>query len=319
LRGLAGIPEQRDNIVRPLIPFSRGETTSYCQENRLWTHDDPANEDLAFSRARFRSRIIPELKLVNTNLDSALLRLAAIADEEDRFLNGMAAAALEQAERPLNGELRFLSDDVEMRFDRSQMEHLPIVLRKRAVRLACEVLGAGLSFEQTQIASMGIESETVGSITAEGGDVVVEWSKEFVNVRRIEVSSPFRCPLTVPGETLSDDFGWQFTAFEAPSGGGQPSRASLETKLDAAMIKEPLHFRSVKPGDTMQPLGFTGRRKLSDLLSEARLSQAARARFPVVCDMIGPLWAPGVCMDERARPNALTTQVIVLRFSTLKA
>jgi len=317
LHGLAGIPERRENIVRPLLQFTREETASYCAHLALWTHDDPANTDLAFSRARFRSRIVPELKLVNPGLDAALLRLSAIADEEDRFLNGMAAAALEQAEIPLNGELGFLTNDVELRFDRPRMAHLPDVLRKRAIRLACEALGAPLSYEQTQIAADSIVEGRQGAITAEGGEVVVEWSSDAVDVRRLLPSTPFRYNITVPGETISEEFGWQFTAFETSADGASPSRAELTAPIDSARITGPLYFRTSKPGDMMQPLGFNGRRKLSDLLSEAKLTQAARARLPIVCDMIGPLWAPGVCLDERARPNASSRTVILLSFATL--
>ena len=319
LHGLIGIPERRDNIVRLLLPFSREETQGYCNAHGLWTHDDPANTDLAFSRARFRNRIIPELKIVNPGLDAAVLRLSSNAEDEDRFLNGMAAAALEQAEIPLNGELRFLTDDVEMRFDRSKLAHLPLVLRKRAVRLATEALGAPLSFEQTQIAALGLSETKTASVTAEKGEVVVEWGADAVDIRKLAPATPFRYGITVPGETLSEEFGWQFTAFESEADGTVPQRASLNTVFDYAKVKGPLYFRTTKSGDAMQPLGFNGRRKLSDLLSEAKLTQAARARLPIVCDMIGPIWAPGVCVDERTRPNVSSTRLILMRFSTLKA
>ncbi|MEA2553176.1 MAG: tRNA(Ile)-lysidine synthase, partial [Fimbriimonadaceae bacterium] len=46
LAGLAGIPEKRENIVRPLMIFAREETRAYCQDHGFWYHDDPANEDL---------------------------------------------------------------------------------------------------------------------------------------------------------------------------------------------------------------------------------------------------------------------------------
>ena len=318
LSGLAGIPERRENIVRPLLPFTREDTAAYCTKHRFWTHDDPANTDLAFSRSRIRNNVVPELKKLNPALDQAISRLATIADDEDRFLNGMAAAALEQAEIRLNGELRFLTDDVEMRFDRQRIVHLPPVLRKRAIRLACEALGAPLSFDQTQLAAAGVINAPSGSITSEGGEVVVEWNERAIDIRQLLPSTPFRYTITVPGETQSEEFGWQFTAFEAPPDGAELARASLAAALDSAQVKGPLHFRTMKPGDSMQPLGFNGRRKLSDLLSEAKLTQSARVRLPIVCDMVGPLWAPGVCLDERARPNASSTRVIMLRFGTVR-
>ena len=224
-----------------------------------------------------------------------------------------------QSEIPLNGELRFLTDDVEMRFDRLKLAHIPAVLRKRAIRLAAEAMGSPLTFEQTQIAASGMEERRSASITAEGGEVVVEWNEDSVDVRRLQPTVPFRFTLTIPGETLSEEFGWQFTAFESDANGTGSVRASLNTVLDSAKIVGPMYFRTFKSGDEMQPLGFGGRRRLADLLSEAKLTLAARARLPIVCDMIGPIWAPGVCLDERVRLNDSTSKVIHMRFGTLNA
>jgi tRNA(Ile)-lysidine synthase len=303
LAGLAGIPERREGIVRPLLPFSREETREYCEARGLWFHDDPANGDISFSRARIRHRVLPELRAINPGTEAALLRLAGIAQEEDGFLNGMAAAALEQSEVPLNGDLGFLTRDVEIRFGRSHLGSLPPVLFKRAIRLAVEALGGALDFDQTNLVMQGVAGQERGSVTAEGGEVVTEWDPEHVDVRRLRPTEPFRYPLTVPGETASDEFGWQFTAFEDAYDGAPPRRASLEVQIAQSGVKGTLYFRTVQPGDTIRPLGFDGRRKIADLMSEARLTEAARRRLPIVCDFVGPIWAPGVCLDERARPE----------------
>src|SRR5688500_20347329 len=52
------------------------------------------------------------------------------------FLNSMAAAALENCEVPVNGNLRFLTLDSEVWLDRAKLSHLPPVLLKRGLRLA---------------------------------------------------------------------------------------------------------------------------------------------------------------------------------------
>lgn len=301
LAGLAGIPERRENIIRPLLIFGRDDTKSYCETHGLWTHEDPANMDFSFARARIRHRLLRELHALNPRFEEAIQRLSEIAGEEDRFLNGMAAAALEQAEVPLNGDLRFLTIDVEACFDRAKLLALPPVLFKRAMRLLAGALGATLDYDQVQ-PLLGSASQDNGSVTTEGGAVAIEWNESHVHARQLHPCEPFRFPLTVPGETVSEEFGWSFTASpttETPT----VVRCSLNVAIDLAQTKGPLYFRTVQPGDLMRPLGFSGRRKLSDILSEAKLTQAARARLPIVCDMLGPLWAPGVCLDERARPD----------------
>jgi tRNA(Ile)-lysidine synthase len=314
LAGLSGIPERRGNIIRPLLPFTREQTRDYCEERGLWFHNDPSNDDVSFSRARIRHRVLAELRLINPSVQAAIARLSEIATEEDRFLNGMAAAALEQTEIPLNGELAFLTKDCEAAFDRSALSTLPPVLFKRGTRLAVEVLGGNLSFEQTNALQAGVASHERGSVTADGGQVAVSWDSAQIHFRQLLPDSPFRYGLTVPGETISDEFGWKFTAFEAPVEESAQRRATLDVQMDKSKIRGQLYFRTAKAGDEMQPLGFSGHRKLSDLLSEAGLTQSARTRLPVVCDMVGPIWAPGVCLDERMRLTQDATSSIVMRF-----
>lgn len=312
LAGLGGIPARHGDVVRPLLPFSRTETRAYCEARGLWTHDDPTNDDLGFARARVRHLIVPELARLNPAAEEAVARLADTADEENDFLNGMAAAALERCEVELNGPLRFLSLDAEAAFRRDALEHLPKVLLRRAIRLAVGSLGGSLDHAQTLASLVGER----GSITAEGGEVVLEWIPETVQVRLIQPDVPFRYPLTLPGETESETFGWRFVAYEddAPS---RLERANLQTWLNPEGIKGSLYFRTLQEGDAMRPLGFEGRRKLSDLLSEAGLTMAARRRLPIVCDIVGPLWAPGVCVDERARGDRAGQKAIRIAFEPI--
>jgi tRNA(Ile)-lysidine synthase len=215
----------------------------------------------------------------------------------------MAAAALEQSETRVNGDLSFLTSDVEALFDSHTLLHLPPVLLRRAIRLAAGAIGGELSFEQTMTVESHLRSGEKGAITAEGAAVSVEWNSERLHVRLLQPVEPFRYPITVPGETASDEFGWQFMAERREAPTLTPIRRSLEVEIAASSVKGPLYFRTAEPGDLMMPLGFDKKRKLGDLLSEAKLTQAARRRLPIVCDLVGPLWAPGICLDERSRPT----------------
>ncbi len=309
LAGLAGISASREGLIRPLLPFSRSETRAYCQENGLWIHDDPANFDENFSRVKVRKNILPELRRINPLVDDSITRLAHLADEDNRLLDGMAAAALEQAETPLNGELRFLTMDCEAAFSRPTLQTLPPALYRRALRLAARSLGAELTYEQSLIVGVGPK----GSITAEGEHVVLEWNSETIHIRELLTDEPFRYPLTMPGETESEVFGWALEArlidraFDL-----NQNRAALKTQADRAKAKGDLYFRSFEPGDRIMPLGFDHERKVADLLSEAKLSQAARKRLPIICDILGPIWIPGICLSARVKPTAETSLAYAL-------
>jgi len=314
LAGLAGIPVRRGPYVRPLLGITREETRAYCRDRELWFHDDPSNHDLNLSRARIRHRVLPELRHAHPGTDESIVRLAELAHEEDNFLDGAAAAALEQYELPLNGELSFLTQDCEIAFGRAAIGHLPRVLFRRAMRLAVGALGSTLTFHQCEVLTDQFATEPTGSVTSEGGVVVVSWDESVLRVGQTLPTMPFRYGLTVPGETLSDEFGWVLTAVPTTSTGEGVTRSALNTVIDGGRVKGQLYFRSVEPGDRIAPLGMEGTRKLADLLSEAGLTPAARRRLPIVCDFMGPVWAPGVTVSHRVRCDATTERALGLRF-----
>jgi len=317
LAGLAGIPERRDNIVRPLLIFERADTARYCAERGLPVLEDPGNSDLSFSRARIRHRILPEMRQINPGVYEAVTRLSQIASDEDRFMNGMAAAALERSEVVLNGELSFLTNDLELGLDRARLEAHPPVLVRRGIRLAVEVLGSSFDHHQTALVTEGLASAESGSVTAEGGEVVVEWSKEMVRIQRLTNHRPFRWALELPGETESVDLGWRLVGYRGAASGDRQTRGSLVVQLDQERLKGTLYFKGWEAADRIQPLGFQGSRKVSSLLNEAKLSFAAKQRLPIICDVLGPVWIPGICVSGRAVANEHSKSVIALRFEPI--
>lgn len=318
IAGLAGIPETRESIIRPLLTFAREETRTYCRERGLWTHDDPANFDISFARARVRHRILPELRSINPAVDESLFRLAEIADEEDQYLDAHAIHGVESAEIPLNGTLRFLTIHREAAFERPVLQSAHPVPLRRALRLIAKAIGGDLDHRQTEIVTQGILGLEPGAVTCEGGEVVIEWDENRVHIRELISPEPFRYPFTAPGAIDSDEFGWTLQA--EPAGAPFPSfpREHLDVVIDRAKVQGPLYFRSAEAGDKLVPMGFSGTRKVADLMRDAHLTGAARRRLPIICDILGIVWVPGVSLADRVKAGPDTAHGLRLRFGPLE-
>jgi tRNA(Ile)-lysidine synthase len=318
LSGLAGIPQKRGRIVRPLLQFSREEARAYCERHGLWFHDDPANEDIGNARTRVRLNVLPELRSINSAAVENIARMASRVRAEDELLDSMAAAALERAELRPNGDLHFLTQDAEAYFATESLASVPMPLLRRCVRLLARVFGAQLEFDEIDriAAEVHVRSGS-GSITAPGGDVVFEWSPERLAVRSLAENEAFRFPLTVPGETYADEFGWKLVAYPVEAAPASWPRSGYTTFLDPGALKGNLYFRSLQPGDRIQPLGFEGSRKVADILSEQGATQSLRQRLPIICDMLGPVWVPGCCASERCKPQPGTKSSIKLSFERI--
>lgn len=91
-RGLAGIPRHRPpNIYRPMLNITRSETREIATLAGLPFVDDPMNADMSLTRNRIRSHILPLLRELNPQIDSALARTAEMLESDVDFLDQLAS------------------------------------------------------------------------------------------------------------------------------------------------------------------------------------------------------------------------------------
>jgi tRNA(Ile)-lysidine synthase len=106
IAGLAGMRPRREDIVRPLLCIGREETTAVCHAAGITPREDPSNRSLRYARNRVRRRVLPELRAINPQASSAIVRLADAAAE-------LAASQAELAQRSLDGATRDGSIDLD--------------------------------------------------------------------------------------------------------------------------------------------------------------------------------------------------------------
>lgn len=320
MRGLGGMQVFREGIFRPLLGFSKEEIQEWCRSRGLEWYEDPTNQNTDLVRSRLRYKVIPELEAINPKALEAIGRAASLIQEEDRFLNGMAAGALEQAELPINGALKFLTEDCEAVFSLAELLALPRVLLSRSLRLAAEAVGGSLDHRQTSVILESLAERKSGSITTEEGKASVVWTEQKIHFSQSQPSEPFRTLVTLPGETESLEFGWTVTARYEPADWMPASvDEKFTARVDAAKVQGQLFLRSAQKGDKMIPLGMTGSKLVSDIYNEMKLTQAAKLRLPVICDFVGPLWLPNGPISDRIKVTSATERLIVLTFAPVRA
>lgn len=113
LKGLGGIPAQRDGFLRPLLQASREEVLSYLETHKLPHREDSSNQADDCLRNRLRHQVVPLLKAENPALCESVERMTALLRQDEDLLqlqadallqpdaDGWAAAPLQQADAPL--------------------------------------------------------------------------------------------------------------------------------------------------------------------------------------------------------------------------
>ena len=97
ISGLSGIAPKRDNIIRPLIYVNRAEVEAYCAENALDFVTDSTNLSDDYTRNKLRHSVIPVLKELNPDFESAVSRECETLREVNSFLEIKADDALAAA------------------------------------------------------------------------------------------------------------------------------------------------------------------------------------------------------------------------------
>ncbi|MFQ6615941.1 MAG: tRNA lysidine(34) synthetase TilS, partial [Fidelibacterota bacterium] len=86
IHGLKGIPSRRGSLVRPLLPFTRGEIKAHAARHKLEFREDSTNQDISIPRNFVRHRIVPHLRELNPSLTTAVSRLVKNVEEVNTFL-----------------------------------------------------------------------------------------------------------------------------------------------------------------------------------------------------------------------------------------
>ena len=282
-QGLAGIPYRSEHggvpVIRPMLDATRAQVEAYLKRRGMAWREDSTNRNPEHLRNRVRHEILPLLEArLNPRLREALCRMAAIAGEENRWMEREAARlAFDGAVVPLAGA--------------------PVPLARRAVRAWLGKKGVppeSLDFETVErVRSLAAGRRGGGSVPLPGAWRVVREAGALRVVRGdAGAVGPFSARLAAPG-TTSLESGWRLRVTKG-KGHAAPNPGDLESWVDAGRVgRSALTARSWRPGDRIRPFGLSGSKKLQDIFVDLKIPRAKRAGIPVIVCRGEIVWVPG--------------------------
>lgn len=135
LKGLCGIPPERDGIIRPLLSTTREQIERYNEENSVPFVTDATNLGDDYTRNILRHHVTPVLESINPAFFTAAARTAQSLREDERCLEEMARAAYDKLYK--NSAL-----------PADKLMQIPKPVAMRVIRMIC---GRGLSYANAQV------------------------------------------------------------------------------------------------------------------------------------------------------------------------
>jgi len=88
-RALLGMRPLDGSLARPLLGFTRAETTAYCEQRGLGWRDDSSNAEPVYARNRVRHGLLPELAKIHPAAAGNVLKTAALLRDEAEVLDAL--------------------------------------------------------------------------------------------------------------------------------------------------------------------------------------------------------------------------------------
>ncbi|HMB93260.1 MAG TPA: tRNA lysidine(34) synthetase TilS, partial [Rhodothermales bacterium] len=314
--GLAGMPASRllnpqsaVRLVRPLLDCWREDIEAYAQMQDLQWREDASNTDPSYRRNMVRSDIIPLLEKhfgpsVSKNIARSAHLLRGYVEDTLRADLAQHFERAAQAQ-PKGGQL-----------DLTYLQSLPDVWRGRVILEACNrwlpIAPRTKAFVDEVDALL--EAQVGSRVVLEGGSIWRErthmrWVHD--EAREVDLEATYSLEpedqLTLPDGILRLE-----ELEERP--------VSLKTVtpctviMDADALSQPLTVRPWRPGDRLQPFGMEGTKRVSDVLTDAKVPSHRRDRVWVVLSGEVIVWVVGVRMAESVRVRPETVRFVKITY-----
>ncbi len=294
--GLLGIAVHRDDIIRPLLPFTRAEILTYLRQHKLTFITDSSNTNETHTRNFIRHRVIPLIEERFPAVRDAVLRLSEIIAEE--WLQGQASLD------DIFSRIATISPGGVLGIHIDKFNELELATRRQFIRAVlndADEFDVGLDFAGVErvvdIAALGRGGLSLPNdvqATVERGELY------FVQGPRIKIEPR---PLISSGEVEIPELLARIrirTLSRAPKVLKRQEKGRKAQINSAAVVGAP-YVRSMRPADVFQPLGLKGTKKLGDFFTDRKVPVVLRGEIPLVCDQKGIIWVIGHEIADRVK------------------
>lgn len=288
LRGLTGIQPRNGAILRPLLCVTRTEIEAYLATKQQDYVTDSTNLETDFVRNKIRLQVVPLLRQLNPAVSENIVRTAEHLTEAQKVLDAV----------------------VDTYKGSNQLDLCALQQVGSAEYIVFEWLKQ-YGFNGSQVQQV-ISAETGSIFSSPTGYEVLKDRGRLLVEPTIMAFTPIRIP-EEGTYVLPDD-----RRLNVRRSNPFVSKDSHEATLDARQVRFPLTVRRVEEGDWMIPYGMTGRKLLSDLMTDLKMSLFDRRRQLVVVDAQGAVvWAIGLRTDHRCRVTDATQEVIAIKINNV--
>lgn len=293
LEGLTGIPEQNENIIRPLLIFSRQEIENYAKENNIQWREDSSNASDKYLRNKIRHDLVPILKELNPNFISSFQKTETYLQEAQAMVEDASIMVYQQVAQQ-KGE--------DIHFDLNQLKKLPNYksylyqwLHEFGFSAWDDIYDLVKSQSGKQVFTPEFRLlKDRDSLILSPISSINDAAEYFIDKNQREV----KVPLNLSFSRVKDI--------------STVSNATIF--VDEDKLRFPLILRHWKEGDYFHPFGMEGKsKKVSKLFKDEKLSLIEKENTWLLCSDNQIVWIIGIRPDERFKIENTTKNILKIQ------
>ncbi len=314
IKGLKGISAKNGDILRPLLCVTRQEILEYLREKGQDYVTDSTNLVDDVVRNKIRLHVIPMLKEINPAACQNIVATAHYVDMADKELADIEHAVQfrdcsEHATTSIGPcDLTYVN--------KSEIKGHPS--HEFALYTALSPYG----FSGPVIEEILDSFDKVGKLWESGTYRLVTDRTHLVLQKKGKplfraCQFPETGIYTLPGHSTRED-GQRFVIKKyAREKAFKPSKDAYHATLDADKVKFPLTLRRVADGDSFRPFGMTGKKLVSDYLTDKKRNYFIRQDQLALADAGGNIiWLVGERTSDDCKIGEKTQNVLDIEINT---
>ncbi len=300
LAGLKGIPRRSGNIIRPLLFASRDEIEQFAQRGDILYREDQTNKETKYQRNKLRHEVIPKLEEINPGLRESMRAFFERMESTTEVLDMVKEEKASEIVSSHGKEIHLDIAGLERGGNAGPLIYMFLQDYGFSAAVCLEILSCLGSqpgkrfFSPTHTAIKDREKLIIFPSESETD------SQEEIFARHGETE------VFSGKQRFTIEYGIVTEKTRLPSG-------PHTLMADMNKLKFPLLIRRWKAGDKMIPLGMKGMKKVSDILTEAKLP-LHRKKEVLVLESGGKIaWLAGIRADERFRITSQTREYVLVK------
>ncbi len=304
LKGLAGIPVKRENIIRPVLSISKIEILEYLKRNKIDYRTDDSNLSSEYERNFLRNEIVRKLKeRLNPSIGNSVLKTSSVLKQYYSYLadqiNPKLKILIDKKANEINIKSSLL-DTIDSRLHGLFIQEL--LSKKFKLELSNEKVNSLLDLRYRQTGRIIELEKSLVALRERSGIVIRQKESDKIVSIKLKPGDQKK----IKGKTFSiTEKDRKMVKFNSISG--------IEL-VDISKCTKNFELRNWKTGDRFQPFGMKGSKKISDFLTEQKVTVAERRNKLVLTNSGKIVWVVGYRIDDRFKVTNKTKKVFELCF-----